>query len=208
MQLIADKLSRSFGARRIFGPFSFEVGPGEVLGVAGANGSGKTTLLRTIVGLLRPSAGSVSVGPPGPDGKRPGPRDRPHAFGWAAPDLALYGELTAAENLSFFARVSGKPVSGTRIDEILAGLGLIPDRISATPIRYLSTGQRQRLKLGFATFREPPFVILDEPGSNLDEPGRVVIEKLVAAQRKNGGTIIASNDSRDLSLTDRVLTLS
>jgi ABC-type multidrug transport system ATPase subunit len=96
----------------------------------------------------------------------------------------------------------------TRVDEILVGLGLIPQRISETPIRYLSTGQRQRLKLGFATFRDPAFLILDEPGSNLDEPGRVVIQNLVAAQRRNGGTIIASNDSRDLSLADRVLTLS
>ena len=208
MQLVVDQLSRSFGARRIFGPFSFEVGPGEILGVAGSNGSGKTTLLRTLVGLLRPSSGSVSVGPANSNGTRVGPRDRPHAFGWAAPDLALYGELTAAENLLFFARVSGRPMASSRVNEILVGLGLIPQRISETPIRYLSTGQRQRLKLGFATFRDPAFLVLDEPGSNLDEAGRGVIEKLVAAQRRNGGTIIASNDSRDLSLADRVLTLS
>ncbi|MEO6326657.1 MAG: ABC transporter ATP-binding protein [Thermoanaerobaculia bacterium] len=205
MQLIADQLSRSFGARRIFGPFSFAVGPGEVLGVAGANGSGKTTLLRTIVGLLRPSSGSVRVGS---NGSLVGPRERPHAFGWAAPDLSLYAELTAAENLMFFARVAGRPLSAARVDELLLALGLVPQRISTTPIRYLSTGQRQRLKLGFATSREPAFLILDEPGSNLDEPGRGVIEKLVAAQRARGGTVIASNDSRDLSLADRVLTLS
>ncbi len=59
MRLVAEKLCRSFGPRKIFGPLSFATSPGKVLGVAGANGSGKTTLVKTLVGLIRPSSGSV-----------------------------------------------------------------------------------------------------------------------------------------------------
>ena len=89
-----------------------------------------------------------------------------------APDLALYGELTAAENLRFFARLHGRPVAAP------AGpsggsprVGLDPSRIAATPLRALSTGQRQRVKLVYATLHEPAVLFLDEPSSNLDEAG-------------------------------------
>lgn len=207
VHLVVTQLTRRFGARRVFGPLSFELAPGEVLGIAGANGSGKTTLLKILVGLLRPTAGGVSVASGFDSGPCRFPRECPEAFGWAAPDLALYGELTAAENLDFFARVSGLKIGPGRLDEVLTGLGLAPGRIAGVPVRQLSTGQRQRLKLGFATFREPPFLILDEPGSNLDEPGRGVLEALTAQQRGRGATLIASNDARDLALTDRVISL-
>src|SRR5438105_18240 len=103
MVLSAERLTRSFGGRRIYGPLTFGVERGRVLGIAGANGSGKTTLLKTLAGLIRPTSGTVTL-----DGKSP--RDVPHLIGWAAPDLALYSELTAAENLAFFAEVAGRKV--------------------------------------------------------------------------------------------------
>src|SRR5689334_17546196 len=100
MRLVAERIGRSFGPRRIFGPLSFEVTEGRVLGVAGANGAGKTTLLRVLSGLLRPTAGRVTL--EGVDGGAAlPPRDLPWAIGWAGPDLTLYGELTAIENLEF-----------------------------------------------------------------------------------------------------------
>lgn len=195
MPLVADRLTRSYGARRIYGPLSFEVAPGRVLGIAGANGSGKTTLLKTLAGLIRPSSGSITL-----SGKSP--RDVPERIGWVAPDLSLYAELTPAENLAFFAEVAGRQVD---IEERLADVGLANRDV---PTSALSTGQRQRLKLAFATLSDPPLLLLDEPTSNLDEAGRAIVMKVVAAQRRRGAAVIASNDPRDLALADETLSIA
>lgn len=205
MQLVAEQLSRSFGPRRIFGPLSFQVGPGEVLGVAGANGSGKTTLVKTLLGLVRPSAGKVFLADE--SGTKTPPRDAPWLLGWAAPDLALYGELTAAENLEFFARVAGLTHDEASAVARLAALGLPAERATSVPSASLSTGQRQRLKLAFATLAAPAVLFLDEPTANLDEAGREAVASIVAEQRTRGAVVLASNDPRDLALTDRRVSL-
>ncbi len=204
VDLVAENLTRSFGGRRIVGPLSFRVPPGRVLGVAGPNGSGQTTLVKTLAGLLRPTTGRVLLD--GGGGLRP-PRDAADAIGWVAPDLALYGELTAAENLRFFARLHGRPVPASWADEAIARVGLDPGRIAATPLRALSTGQRQRIKLVYATLHEPAVLLLDEPGSNLDEAGRAVVARIVAEQRTRGAAVVASNDAADLALSDERVTL-
>lgn len=201
MKLVASRLSRSFGPRRIFGPLSFEVQPGHVLGVAGANGSGKTTLLKTLCGLLRPTTGTVHL----EGSARLTPREAPLLIGWVAPDLNLYAELTPAENLSFFARVAGRPAALPWIEERIRGVGLDPTRLRGATTRSLSTGMRQRLKLAFATLADPPVLLLDEPSSNLDEPGRAIVMKVVAEQRQRGLAVIASNDPRDLALADETI---
>lgn len=204
MQLVAENLTRSFGSRRIVGPLSFAVEPGRVLAVAGQNGSGKTTLVKVLAGLLRPSSGQVLLAR---DGVRTPPRDASWAIGWVAPDLSLYAELTAAENLRFFARLHGRPAGPGWAEERITGVGLDPDRISAHPLRALSTGQRQRVKLAFATLHEPAVLFLDEPSSNLDDAGHGVVAKVVAEQRTRGLCVVASNDPGDLALADERITL-
>jgi heme ABC exporter ATP-binding subunit CcmA len=204
VQLVAENLTRSFGRRRIVGPLSFRVAPGSVLGVAGPNGSGKTTLVKTLAGLLRPSTGAVFLDG---GGARRAPRDASESIGWVAPDLSLYGELTASENLRFFARLHGRPAGADWADEAIAGVGLDPKRIAATPLRALSTGQRQRVKLVYATLHEPAVLFLDEPSSNLDEAGRAVVASVVAAQRARGVAVVASNDPGDLALATERVTL-
>jgi len=204
VDLVAENLTRSFGRRRIVGPLSFRVSPGRVLGVAGPNGSGKTTLVKTLAGLIRPTTGGVFL--EGEGGRR-SPRDAADRIGWVAPDLALYGELTAAENLRFFARLHGRPDSAAWADETIARVGLDPSRVAATPLRALSTGQRQRIKLVYATLHDPAVLFLDEPSSNLDDAGRAVVAAIVAGQRARGVTVVASNDPGDLALSDERVTL-
>lgn len=186
------------------GPLSIQLQAGRVLGVAGANGSGKTTLLKTVAGLLRPTSGSVQL----EEGATSRPtRDVPERIGWFAPDLALYGELTPAENLTFFARLAGRASDRATTDARLAAVGLDPKRVAELPSRALSTGQRQRLKLAYATLHEPALLLLDEPGANLDAAGREVVRLVVEAQRAHGAVMIASNDPGDLALADETMRL-
>jgi len=205
VKLVVSNLGRVFGARRIFGSLSFTVEPGTAFGVAGTNGSGKTTLVKILAGLLRPSSGTVFF--EDGSGARVAPRDASNRLGWVAPDLSLYAELTAAENLSFFATLHGRPAATEAVAGLLMNVGLDPARVASTPIRSLSTGQRQRLKLAYATLHEPAVLFLDEPSSNLDEAGRGVVERVVAAQKERGIAIVASNDPRDLALAGERLTL-
>ena len=208
MLLEVRSLVRAFGPKRLFGPLSFEVPEGKVLGVAGANGAGKTTLVKTLVGLQRPNGGTVAIATSREAGApMAAPRDAPWSLGWVAPDLALYGELTAVENLAFFARVKGDDPAPARIEGLVDDAGLDPKRVRGVPTRFLSTGQRHRLKLVFGTLGDPLVLFLDEPTSNLDEAGRAVVEKIVARQRRRGAVVLASNDARDLALADEVVTL-
>lgn len=205
VRLVAEKLCRSFGPRRVFGPLTFATEPGRVLGVAGANGSGKTTLVKVLAGLLRPSAGSVRL--EGPAGARLSVREAAGTIGWCAPDLSLYGELTPAENLDFFARVAGRPRTRDEIDGRIALVGLDPRRLRAIRTRFLSTGQRQRLKLAYAVLSDPAVLLLDEPGSNLDEAGHRAVAAIVAGQRERGSVVLATNDPAELALSDERVTL-
>jgi heme exporter protein A len=204
MRLVADRLSRSFGTRKIIGPLSFALENGRVLGVAGENGSGKTTLLRVLAGLIRPTGGTVAFEE---NGASLAPRAAAHVLGWCAPDLSLYAELTAEENLQFFERVRGRTPTPGRARALLEGVGLPSESHSKKSLSSLSTGQRQRVKLAYATLHDPAVLLLDEPGANLDEAGRAVVQKIVASQRSRGIAIIASNDLRDLALADETVSL-
>lgn len=175
--------------------------------MSGANGSGKTTLVKTLVGLIRPSSGGVWL----EDGARPGAktalRDAGGLVGWCAPDLALYGELTPAENLEFFARVSGRPIPREDAERRIAEVGLDPKRLRTIHTRFLSTGQKQRVKLAYSVLGSPAVLFLDEPGSNLDEAGHRAVEAIVEAQRARGSVVLATNDPVELALADEKVTL-
>jgi heme exporter protein A len=165
------QVRRRFGRLAVLGGVSASVAAGEVLLVTGRNGSGKSTLLRCLAGLLAPDSGTIDYSE---DGAPLDAAARRRRVGLVAPDLAFYGELTAAENLAFFSRLRG--IGRERGDELLRRLELPPDR----PAAALSSGMRQRLRWAWALLHRPRLLLLDEPFQNLDAAGVAIVRRLLA----------------------------
>jgi heme exporter protein A len=177
-------IRRTFGRLRVLHAVEGAVSDGGLLAIGGRNGSGKSTLLRVLAGLLAPDAGSVELAE---DGTSHDTAARRRRVGYVAPDLALYEELTVAENLTFFTRLRRLPTS--RTDEILAQIALPPGR----PVGALSSGMRQRLRWGWALLHRPRLLLLDEPFQNLDATGEELTRSWLAAHLAGGGMAVVAS---------------
>ena len=202
VQLRLEGISRRFGRRRVFEDLTVAVNHGEVLVVTGPNGSGKSTLLLVIAGLLRPNRGRVVAtldGKPLPDA------ERRRWLGMVAPDLTLYPELTALENLSFFERVRGRKPQESDLNALLERVGLTGR--GDDPVGTFSSGMRQRLKYAFALAHRPLVLLLDEPTANLDVSGVSMVEEVIAEQRERGVLVLATNEPEEVRHGDRCVQL-
>lgn len=179
-----DQIKRRFGRLRVLKGVSGEVTVGQVLFINGANGSGKSTLMRILAGLLAAEAGTVEYVEAGQSHDI---ASRRRAVGYVAPDLALYEELSAVENLEFFCELRGVPKR--RAAEMLDELGLPEDRLAGA----LSSGMRQRLRWGWALLDEPKLLLLDEPFQNLDQPGVQQGTELLSRHLERGGLAVVAN---------------
>ena len=197
-------VSKRFGARTVLSRVSGELSAGRVLVVAGPNGSGKSTLLNILAGLVRPSRGEVAYR----NGEGPIVRSRwfEH-LGVAAPDMAVYEELSALENLTFFARLRRVDASRERLSALLERVGL-PGREHGRTVGTYSSGMKQRVKLAQAVLHEPPVLLLDEPSSNLDAAGHETVAGLVAASRGRAAVAVATNDPREMAWADARIDLA
>ena len=161
-EIVLAGAGKRFGAHDALQPTDLVVERGEAALLVGANGAGKSTLLRLVAGLCRPSQGTVLIG--GRDLQR-SPETRA-AIGLLSHQILLYEELTARENLLFFARLYGLNDGADRADEALAEAGLAPRQDHR--VGGFSRGMKQRLALARATLHRPPALLLDEPFSGLD----------------------------------------
>ncbi|MEW5994501.1 MAG: ABC transporter ATP-binding protein [Candidatus Zixiibacteriota bacterium] len=200
--LTVTDLTKRFGTRTVFSNLQFDLTTGRSLAAVGPNGSGKTTLLMTLLALYRPTMGSVTLTEDG----QPVEESRCRAVtGLVAPYLNLYEQLTAEENLKFFANMSGVNVTGKRIDSLLERVGLAGR--GCDPVGEYSSGMKQRLKYALALMKDPALLALDEPGSNLDEQGKQVVRDIVTEYRERCILVIASSEAEEASLADRQLRL-
>jgi ABC-2 type transport system ATP-binding protein len=182
--LVVSDIRKSFGALHALDGVSLSVGRGEVLGLLGPNGAGKSTTLAVCTGLLAPDAGSVSIGGAG------SPRDPEvrRLLGLAPQQVALYGDLSARENLVFLARIHGVQDPVRRADELLDWVGLLPrarDRVET-----FSGGMQRRLNLAAAIVHDPPLLLLDEPTVGVDPQSRGAILDLVRRLASEGRAVL------------------
>lgn len=200
LTLEASGLAHRYGLRRGLDPLSFRLAAPGVVAVTGPNGSGKSTLLRILAGLLRASTGgaTLTLG-----GDVLSPAARRLRVGFASPDLAFYDEMSAAENLGFAAEARGLPDPRGEVASALGRVGLTARARDLIP--QLSSGMKQRLRLAFALLGGPKLLLLDEPGSHLDDEGRATLSRLVSEQGRDGLVILATNEEREWRLgTQRI----
>ncbi|MDX1637290.1 MAG: ABC transporter ATP-binding protein [Balneolaceae bacterium] len=200
----AENLSKRFGSTRVFENLCFTFASG-VQGVGGPNGSGKSTLLRCLSGLLRPTGGTVSwhVGD-----HTQAPNSIKKDLGYVAPYINLYHELSIRENLELILQLRKQQVPEDRIHSISSRLQV--DDLMSTAFGDLSTGQQQRARLTCTLSYDPAILILDEPGANLDEQGRLAIRNILDEYRSRDHdrmVLLATNNPDELSLADSVFLL-
>lgn len=177
-----DQVEKRYGAVRALRDLTLTVAAGECVAITGRNGSGKTTLLRVAAQLVRPTRGNVAY-----SGDAPGPRPR---IGFVAHATMVYDELTAEENLLFFARLQGIQDLKERVAHLLREVGL--DERKDSLVRTFSRGMRQRVAIARALLAEPSLLFFDEPGTGLDTESAVWLTGQLRKLRDSGCTILMS----------------
>jgi ABC-type multidrug transport system ATPase subunit len=192
--LAFEEVSRHFGRRRALHRVSFSCESGQIVALLGANGAGKSTLLSVAATMLSPSSGRVLYGSRTARDAGDALRGR---IGLLGHDLYLYPELTAAENLSFFARLYGIDRIEARVGAALLASGLA-DRAD-DPVSSFSRGMRQRLALERALLHAPRLLLLDEPFSGLDDAASAALrDRLLTARREGAMILLTSHDLESL----------
>ena len=195
-----DQVSKLFGAFAALRQVSVDLEPGRCYVLLGENGAGKSTLLRVLAGLIRPSFGTIRVF--GNDE----PQDARARIGYMSHAPMLYDELTAQENLRYFASLyPGRPWLSPA--EALGQVGL--DAGLDRPLGQYSQGMRQRTSLARVLLPVPELLLLDEPFSNMDVESARQMVGLLAGFRQSNRTIVLTTHQRELAapIADWVLTL-
>ena len=179
------RLVKSFGHQVALRGVDLAVAEGEFLTLFGPNGAGKTTLLRIVASLTRPSAGTVLLR--GQDlGKAAAALRR--RIGLISHNPLLYGDLTAEENLRFFARLYDLAGGAARIDAVLEQVGLAIRR--RDPVRTYSRGMVQRLAIARAILHDPDIMLLDEPYTGLDQDASAMLDAVLKQIAAQGRTVV------------------
>jgi ABC-2 type transport system ATP-binding protein len=183
--LAVRSLTKRFGTRAALQSVSFELAPGELVGIIGPNGAGKTTLLSILAGVVAPDEGELTVAG----------RDA----GWVPQQPALYSKLSVSENLRLFARLEKLADPEAAVSRMLAQTGL-QDRAD-DEVGTLSGGNRQRVNIAIGLLSEPALLLLDEPSAALDPRQRERLWEFISAL---GTTVVFS--THDVGEVERYAT--
>ena len=203
--LEVKSISKYFGRRKVLQDVSFYLKKGEFVTIFGPNGVGKTTLIRVLSTILNPTDGDFYLD--GVSAKREPVFIRQN-IGVISHNPYVYPDLTAHENLRFFAKLFGVKNIDERIDKLLKLVNLSERRYDVAGT--FSRGMLQRLAIARALLHKPAVLFLDEPHSGLDPRASEVLDQIIADHKKSDTTFIMTTHSlrKGLELADRALILS
>jgi heme exporter protein A len=205
MEIEIRGLRKSFGPRTALAGVDLSIAAGEFAALVGPNGAGKTTLLRILATLARPSSGTVHVA--GLDLVTGGIEVR-RRVGFLSHRTLLYDDLTAEQNLVFYARMYDLEDGPARIDGLLRRVGLSARRRDL--VRTFSRGMQQRLAVARAVLHRPELLLLDEPYTGLDPVACQLLTALLAELAGEGCTILLTTHdlARGLDVGQRLIVLA
>ena len=202
--LEAEGLVKRYGVRTAVRDLTFSVPQGSIYGVLGPNGAGKSTTLRMLVGVLRPTAGRISM--------LGGPvtREVLRRVGYLPEERGLYRSMSARSAIAYLARLKGTSSREAfkRADLLLTDHGL--GKVKRKKVKTLSKGMAQKVQVLGAIAHEPELIIFDEPFSGLDPVNQRVLEETIRAQAAAGRTILFSTHVMEHAerLCDRILLIT
>jgi heme exporter protein A len=198
-------LTKAFGPRAALAGVDLEIGAGERVLLVGSNGAGKTTLLRILATLSRPTSGVVRVA--GCDVTRADARIR-RMIGFLSHESFLYDDLTARQNLRFYARMYGVRETDARIEFLLHAVGL--ERRADDLVRVFSRGMQQRLAVARAVLHAPSLLLLDEPYTGLDSAAAEALTAHLETLTESGCTLLLTthHPAEEGQLARRVVMMS
>jgi heme exporter protein A len=199
------KVVKSFGNRAVLRGVNLTVNEGDFVTLLGANGAGKTTLLHIVASLSKPTMGDVIInGYPMAEAAS----ELRRFIGLVSHKTLLYDDLTAEQNLRFYAQMYDIINADERIETVLSQVKLLHRRND--PVRTYSRGMQQRLAIARAILHNPPILLLDEPDTGLDQHSANMLGQLLSAVGIAHRTILMTthNLERGLSLGNRMVILS
>ena len=181
-------LTKRYGELTAVDDFSFDVQPGEIVGLIGPNGAGKTSTLRCIVGIQRPTGGNITIG--GHD-IVDDPVEAKRRLAFMADEPQLFEYLTVDEHLQLVARIYGVRDAAPKAAALLEELELTAKKSSLPG--ELSRGMKQKVAIACGLLHDPPALLFDEPLTGLDPLGIRRMRDTIVARGRNGGAVIVSS---------------
>lgn len=190
MKILFENVNLKFGRLELFKNLNAEISGGKVFGITGRNGAGKSTFLKLAGKIIKPDSGTVKI-------------VDAETIAAVTPEMQIYDDLTALENLKFFSRLRNKNLDA---ENIFSRVNLNLENLNLRAGNF-STGMKQRLKFAILLSVDAEIWLLDEPTANLDENGRNIFygEILSAAARKI--ILLATNDTKDLKICNEIIKL-
>ena len=204
MKLIAKNIFKSYQGRNVVNDVSIEVNQGEIIGLLGPNGAGKTTTFYTIVGLIKPDSGNITV-----DNNEitrfPMYKRAQQGIGYLAQEPSVFRKLSVEDNIRAVLELSkiDKKRQEERVEKLIDEFGL--QKIRKNNGDLLSGGERRRTEIARALASDPKFVLLDEPFAGVDPIAVEDIQKIIShLKKKNIGILITDHNVQEtLAITDK-----